>query len=192
MDIPHLLLAIFLGVSLAASTGLNTFLPLFLLSLAARFHLGGVALQGNFAWIASDPATIALGIATSIEVIGDKVPSVDHALDVFGTFVRPVFGAAAFAAALGGLDLTTAALIGLIVGAPLSLGVHSAKATTRVASSATTLGLGNPALSVVEDAASAGLSLTGIFAPLLVPLALGLSIWGLIATVKALRPRPRK
>ena len=82
---------------------------------------------------------------------------------------------------------TTAALLGMIVGGATTFGVHSAKAGTRVASSATTLGLANPVLSAAEDATAVGLSLTGIFIPVLVPFALiclGAIAWQLLRRVR--------
>ena len=185
----HWVLALFLGISLAASTGLNTFLPLALLSAAAKWHLGGVQLTGPFAWLGSDAALIALGIATVIEVIADKFPAVDHALDAFGTFVRPLVGSAAFAAALGHADPVTASILGLIVGGATTFGVHTAKSGTRVASSATTMGVANPLLSVAEDFTAAGLTLTGLFLPLLVPVAIALAVWGVVSLTKHLRKR---
>src|SRR4051794_40442153 len=87
--------SVLLGLGLAASSGLNTFLPLLLLAGAAHFgyfdaqHL----LNGNFAWVSGDTALITLAVATAIEIIGDKIPVVDHALDVIGTAVRPLVGA---------------------------------------------------------------------------------------------------
>lgn len=190
MDLWQWALAVFLGLSLAASTGLNTFLPLLCLSMAAKWHLGGIVLQGPFAWLGSDAALIALAIATVAEVIADKFPAVDHALDALGTLVRPIVGSAAFAAALGHADLPTAALLGMIVGGTTTFGVHAAKAGTRVASTTTTMGLANPALSAAEDATAVGLSLTGIFLPVLVPLALiclGAIAWQLLRRLPSKR-----
>ena len=184
MDATHWVLAIFLGVSLAASTGFNTFLPLALLSAAAKWHLAGVELTGPFAWLGSDAALIALGVATVIEVIADKIPAVDHALDTFGTFLRPLVGSAAFAAALGHADPVTASILGLIVGGATTFGVHTAKSGTRVLSTASTLGCANPLLSALEDFTAAGLTLTGLFLPLLVPFAIALLVWGVVALTK--------
>ena len=110
-----------------------------------------------------------------VEIVADKFPAVDHALDAFGTFIRPLVGSAAFAAALGHADPVTASILGLIVGGATTFGVHAAKSGTRVASSATTMGVANPVLSIAEDVAAAGMTLTGLFLPLrwfLSPLAL--------------------
>jgi hypothetical protein len=69
-------------------------------------------------------------------------------------------------------DPATAALMGVMFGAPLALGLHAAKAGTRGASTLTTAGMGNPVLSVAEDFAALLLGLVAFLAPLLIPVLL--------------------
>src|SRR4028119_865500 len=138
----HWISVILLGLGLAASSGLNTFLPVLRRGGAACFQLFNVQLNGSFAWLASDAALIALGIATLVEVIGDKIPIVDHGLDVFGTAARPIAGALAAASVFTHVDPATASLVGLIIGAPTAFSFHAAKAGTRGASSAAAVGAG--------------------------------------------------
>jgi len=161
------LFPIILGVSLGASTGLHTTLPLLLVSAAAHFGWGHFALRGDFAWVASDTALIVLLVAAILETIGDKFPAVDHALDVIGTFARPALATLAAAAVFGHGDKTTAAIVGLIVGAPAAFGVHAAKSGLRVGSSAMTFGCANPFISLIEDVISALLSILALFAPII-------------------------
>jgi hypothetical protein len=172
-------LPVLLGLGLSASTGLNTFLPLLLLGAAARFQVAGITLGDKFEWLTSDAALIALIAACVIELVADKIPAVDHLLDSAGTFVRPLAGALASASVLTGVDPVVAAVVGIIVGAPTSLGMHTLKAGTRIASSATTFGCANPLLSIVEDILSFSLSVVAIFAPIFVPIALALLVWAL-------------
>lgn len=166
--------AALLGLSLAASTGLNTFLPLTILALSAHFRVldANTILNGQFAWIASPAALAALGLATTVEIVGDKIPAVDHALDVFGTFARPAVGAFATASVFTHADPSMAALAGIALGAPVAFGFHAAKAGTRAASSATTMGLGNPILSTLEDCAAMAMTFIGLAFPWLVPVVL--------------------
>ena len=189
--------AALLGLSLAASTGLNTFLPLLMLAGAAHFKIldADAVLNGHFAWIASDGALAALGLATLVEVIGDKIPAVDHALDVFGTVARPVVGSFAAASVFTGADPAMAALAGLAIGAPTALSFHAAKAGTRAASSATTLGVGNPVLSVLEDIAAVVMTFVGLAFPWLAPLLLGLAffvMWRIYKRVRCQWPFKRR
>ena len=191
MPSPSLLIGLLLGIGLAASTGLNTFVPLLLLSAAARFHIAGIALGEKFEWLSSDLAIGVLIVASIVEIVADKIPAVDHFLDSVGTFVRPVAGAVAAASVLTDVDPAVAARRGIAVGAPASLGLHTLKAGTRLTSSAATLGCANPVLSLIEDVASLSLSLLSIFVPLAVPVALllgGLARWWVVRRVR--RPRP--
>ncbi|MFL6245010.1 MAG: DUF4126 domain-containing protein [Thermoanaerobaculia bacterium] len=189
MEPTAILLAVLLGLGLSASTGLNTFLPLLLLSAAARFHIAGIELGHRFDWLSSDVAIIVLIVASVVEVIADKVPAVDHFLDSVGTFVRPLAATVATASVLTGahVDPTVAAIVGLMIGAPTSLGFHTLKAGTRIASSAATLGCANPVLSLIEDVISVTLSLLAIFIPLAVPVAIALMVWLLWLVAKRLR-----
>jgi hypothetical protein len=176
-----------LGLGLAVSAGLKTFVPLLVMGVAARLHLFGLELSGPFTWLQSTAALVALGIATLAELTADKIPFVDHVLSLAGTFVRPAAGALAAAAAFSHLDPAMAAVAGLIVGAPAALATHSVQATTRAASTATTAGLANPILSVIEDAAAFGGAILSIAIPILVPLALliaGVLAWKFLQRVR--------
>lgn len=191
MEPTAIVLAALLGLGLSASTGLNTFLPLLLLSAAARFNIAGIELGQRFDWLSSDVAIIVLIVASIVEIIADKVPAVDHFLDSIGTFIRPLAATVATASVLTGADVnpTVAAVVGLMIGAPTSLGFHTLKAGTRVASSAATMGCANPVLSLIEDVISVTLSLLAIFIPLAVPLALALMVWLLWLVAKRIRRR---
>jgi hypothetical protein len=194
MEIPPLLLALLLGLGLAASCGLNTFLPLLMLSGAAHFHLLGFDpghLNPAFQWLSSSTAFLALAAATAVEIAGDKVPLVDHLLDAFGMIARPLAGALATAATLN-TDPTVAEMLGVILGGPTAFGFHGMKAGTRAISSATTLGLVNPILSLIEDLLSAIVSLISLTVPLLVPVALigvGGLMWRVFRSVRRKRDR---
>ena len=180
-----------LGLGLASATGLRTFLPLLMLALAARFELFGVTLNEHMAWVGSTPAIAALGIAAVAEFAGDKVPVMDHALHAMGAFVRPVAAALAAASVFAGLDPTTAAIAGIIVGAPTALAFNAAQGGARVASTATTGGLGNPVLSLIEDVLSIFTVLLAFIAPVLVPILLVVLMIVLFRLARRMRDRIR-
>lgn len=186
-------LPVLLGLGLAAASGLKTFLPLLMLALAARFEWFGVSLNEKVGWLDSTGALVGLGVATVAEFVADKVPLVDHALSVIGTVARPAAGALAAYAVLGKADPALAAIAALIVGAPTALAFHAAQSGTRVASTATTAGLANPAVSLAEDALAFGTVLTAFLAPLLIPLVLAallFVVWKLVRAVKGVRRAP--
>jgi hypothetical protein len=173
MDPLQVALAIAGGVSIAAACGLRAFLPLLALSLAGRFGL--VHLNPHAAVISSDTAIVMLAIATVLEMAADKIPVLDHALDVLGTFVRPAAAALAGWAAFGALHPALSLIVAIVLGTG-ALGVHLLKAKTRLGSTALTLGHANPLLSVGEDVVSAGLAALAILAPLAALLVLVLAI----------------
>ncbi|MET4613866.1 hypothetical protein ABIC28_004878 [Rhodococcus sp. PvR044] len=171
------LLPALLGLGLAAATGLRTFLPLLMLSAAAHFELFGISLGESFAWVGSTGALVALAAATAAELLADLIPLVDNALGMFGTISRPIAAAIAAGAVFTDLDPSTAVIAGIIVGAPTALAFSAAQTGTRAVSTATTGGLANPALSVIEDGVSFGMVLVAFLLPLLIPLVLGLMLW---------------
>ena len=191
-DILGWLPAVLLGLGLAASSGLRAFLPLLMLAIAAHWKVLPVPLSPSFEWLGSPLALAALSVATVVEFAGDKIPLIDHGLDAAGTFIRPLAGTLAAAAVLQTRDPTTATLLGLVIGAPIAFGVHGAKAGTRGVSSATTLGVANPVVSVFEDITAFLVSLLALLAPLLVPLmliCLGVVGWKAVKLAKTIKAR---
>ena len=166
-----------LGLGLASATGLRTFLPLLMLAVAAKFDLFGVRLIDQMDWLVSWPAIAALATATVAEFAGDKIPAVDHALNAVGYVTRPVAGAVAAGSVFWAVDPTAAAVAGIIVGAPAALAFNAAQTGARVGSTATTGGLGNPVVSLIEDVLAALAVIVAFLAPVVVPvLLIGLAI----------------
>ena len=161
-----------LGLGLASATGLRTFLPLLMLALAARFEMFGVRLIDQMDWLVSWPAIAALGVATTAEFLGDKVPAIDHGLNAIGYVTRPVAGAVAAGSVFWAVDPAMAAVAGLIVGAPAALAFNAAQTGVRVGSTATTAGLGNPVVSLMEDVLAFFTVIVAFLAPIVIPLVL--------------------
>jgi hypothetical protein len=187
--VPALVASVLLGLGLAASCGLRAFLPLLMMGLAARFHLGGVTLNEHLAWVSSTPSLIALGCAAAAELAADKVPFVDHALHLIGTVTHPAAAAFAAAAAFQHADPTTMAIAGLILGVPTALAVHTAQAETRLASTATTAGLANPFISAIEDVITFGTAAAALLAPVIIPMVLLILVLALWAVFRARSPK---
>jgi hypothetical protein len=137
------------GVAVAACCGLRAFLPLFVLGLAGR--AGVIELKGGVEWLTGDAALVALAVATVLEVMADKIPVVDHALDSVATVLRPAAAVLAAFAVLPAWPAPWAQLAAVALGG-VALGVHGLKASVRLGSTATTGGLGNSLLSLLDDA----------------------------------------
>jgi len=164
-----------LGIALAACAGLRAWLPLLLASLLAR--AGWLDLGPSFQFLASNRALLLFAVASLIEIVGDKVPAVDHALDAIGTPLRPAAGALLAASVMGHVsDPLTALALGTAVGAPAALVPHAAKTVLRAASTTFTGGLANPILSLIEDGASFVLFVLAVLVPLVVVSLLALAV----------------
>ena len=155
-----------LGIGLAACAGLRAWLPLLLLGSLARW--GVVDLSPSFEFVASTRALILFGVATVVEIAGDKIPAVDHTLDALSTVLRPAAGSLLAASVLWQVsDPLTAMALGIAVGAPSALVPHAAKSTLRVVSTSFTGGLANPVLSLLEDALALVLFVLTVVVPVL-------------------------
>lgn len=180
-----LLQSIALGIALAACAGLRAWLPMFAVGLSVRF--GVLPLGDSFRFLGSNTALAVFLIATVIELIADKIPVVDHALDALSTFLKPVAGIVLAASVLWTVDDPIVALaLGVMVGAPASLVPHTAKATMRGVLSPLTGGLAAPVLSILEDVIAFGLVALAILAPFVV--AAGFILFALV-TGRFLRRR---
>lgn len=168
--------ALCLGIGLAAATGLRAFLPLLLVACFSRFQLFGVDFGQGFDWLESDIALIALLVAVVAELVMDKVPALDSAADVAMTAVRPALAAVLVMASFSGADPALAPLLAMIA-APVALLGHGAKAIARPFVTVSTGGAGNPVVSFLEDGWALVLTGLALLMPLLIPLALVLSIF---------------
>jgi hypothetical protein len=158
--------AIALAIGLAACAGLRAWLPLLLTGGLVR--AGMIEVGDSFSFIATNRALILFGVASAIEIVADKVPALDHALDAIGTVLRPVAAAVLAASVFGAFtDPLAAVALGVAVGAPTALVPHAGKSVLRAASSAFTAGLANPVISVLEDLIALALFVLAVLVPLL-------------------------
>ena len=164
------------GLVLAAVAGLRAFLPLAVLGLAAR--LGWIELGPSFSWLSSTPALLTFWCACAAELLGDKVPVIDHALDAAGTVLRPIAGALALAAVTTRPGPLWTTVLAIVVGGGAAGLVHLGKAHARLGSSLLSFGLANPLLSFGEDVLSFGLATLAILVPVLALIVLVLLVVG--------------
>lgn len=165
MEYAHLALQVILGICLSACAGLRAFLPLLIIGILQR--MGYLQVGQTFGWIGSNPALIVFGTATLVEIIGDKIPVLDHTLDSIGTFVKPIAGTILFSTVILKMDPILAVVLGIIAGGSISELVHLKKATVRGGSTALTAGVANPFLSIFEDLGAFIGTAISIIAPIL-------------------------
>lgn len=174
------------GIAIAAACGLRAFLPLLALSLGVRFEF--VRVDHAAEWIASTPVLVTLVWATVLEIAADKIPAVDHMLDLVATGLRPAAAGLAAWCTFEGLHPAMGIAAALVLGGG-AMGLHVAKAKVRLGSSMLTLGGANPVLSLVEDAISAGLSALALLAPIAAVVAALMVVWVLRRVFRAPRWR---
>lgn len=189
-----------IGSSLAASAGLNAWMPLFLLGLADRF-LPAVALPAGWSWISSDIALWILGILLVLEIIADKIPALDSINDVVQSVLRPAAGGIVFGA---GSSSQTVAVddpvsffsentwVPIVTGIVIALIVHVVKASARVAANTVTGGVAAPVLSTAEDGASFLLAALAIIIPVLAGVLLLALIIAVVLAFRRRRQRKRE
>ena len=124
------------------------------------------------------------------DFVGDKVPGVDHVLHIVGTVVHPVAGALLFVGQTG-VDTGIPAAVAAILGAATAETLHGGRAALRPASTTTTAGLGNPVLSLGEDAASLVLTIVAFALPL-VALLIVLALLAAVITAARRLSRSRR
>jgi hypothetical protein len=154
----EIVIALFMGATLAACSGFRAFLPLLVFGLSKKLGLissmavlSHFGLDSSFAWVSSDPAILCFAVATLLEILSDKIPAVDHALDTLLLVVRPAAGALSMLAVLPGQQHMVAYVAAVLVGAGLAVPGQALKAGVRVVASSMTLGALNPVISLLED-----------------------------------------
>lgn len=153
------------GLGLAAPSGLNAYLPLLILALADRFS-DDVTLDRPYDFLSSTWGIVVILALLTVEVVVDKVPGFDHANDLVQSAVRPAAGAISMMAVTHDQSSLNP-VIAMIIGLGLAGSVHAGKALSRPVITVSTGGLGNPVISVVEDAVAVVTAVVAIVFPIL-------------------------
>ncbi len=152
--------------TLTTAIGLRPFLTLALASLA--MHLGYLHPAPAFAYLGTAGTTWLLAGLAAVEFAGDKVPLVDHALQAAHFAIKPVAAAILTGSVLPPAQPGEAAAAtygAMALGALNALGIHTGITTARGASTALTLGIANPFLSLLEDVLALGGGVLAILWP---------------------------
>ncbi len=181
------IISIFLGIGLAASVGFRVFLPLFALSLASYFNVWD--LNESWEWAGSLAAVIALGVATIIEIFAYFIPWVDNLLDSFAVPLAAIAGTAVMVSTVANLDPVVTWALAIIAGGGTATAIKGAGATSRLTSTVTTGGLGNPIVSTVETGTAAVVTVASIFAPVLAIILVIIILFIIFSIYRKLRPK---
>ena len=179
----EVIVALCLGVALSAACGFRVFMPALAMSLAANY--GDFTLSPGLAWIGTDPAMIAFGVATIVEVLAYYIPVVDNLLDMIEIPTAIAVGTVLTAANLGDIDPVLQWSLAAIAGGGTAGIIESATSVTRLASTGMTGGIGNIVLATIEALSAAVLSILALTLPLLAAgLVVGLLVFAIAKLMK--------
>lgn len=163
------------GLGLAASAGFRIFVPLLLVSVAG--HFGVLPLGENWGWLSSVTAMVVLSAATLLETLAYFIPWFDNLLDTVAVPTASLAGVLVMASTMVELDPIWRWALAIIAGGGTAGLIGAATAGTRLASTATTGGLANPIVALLETVTSAVLSVLSVFLwPLAALLLIGVGV----------------
>jgi hypothetical protein len=179
MDAFHL---IFQGLGLSSAAGFNAYLPMLAVGLLAKYtkfiHLGP-----SFDLLTNPIVLLVLAILALADLIGDKIPAVDHFLHTVGLVVHPIIGAILAVSTTQGSHVNP--ILMAVCGLIMAGGIHGIRTVVRPATNAATMGTSAPLVSMAEDAASVTLTALAIWFPIIALFFVGLFVWGLIHLVRS-------
>lgn len=172
----EILLSILMGISLSAASGFRIFVPFLFISIASLS--GNLTLADSFSWIGTVPALITFSIATIIEITGYYIPWVDNVLDTIASPAAVIAGIILAASVITGMSPLLKWSLAIIAGGGVAGTIQVLTGVTRITSTSTTGGLGNPVLSSFELGGSAALAAASIFVPVIAGIiVLALLVW---------------
>jgi hypothetical protein len=151
------------GLGLSAASGFRAFLPMLVMSLAARG--GHLTLASGMEWVASDAALMILATATVAEVLAYYVPWLDNLLDTLATPAAVVAGTLVTASVITDLGPLLRWALAIILGGGTAGVIQGSTVALRAASSAMTGGLGNPVLATGELFGAVTVSVLALLVP---------------------------
>lgn len=179
---------VLLAGCMSACCGLRGFMPLLLISAAARYGHIEVNLINKDLFpylVKNDMVFNILVLLAIIEVVGDKLPSFTTFLDAFHLILRPISGALGALSFLNFPDPVLNYTLALGLGAAIALPIQSYRASCRIMSDLGYQTNYNLYLSLTEDVLSLGGAILAlIIPPLAFPLILLLIFFALGAFKK--------
>lgn len=163
------LLNLYAVFGVAASTGLNSTLPLLLIGLLHSFGL--LQLSAPYDVLAHPLVMVVLGILVLAELVGDRIPGLDHIIhgpQAIFTLLAGAIIAGTQSQAISSVNPELLAVIGLVTAGA----THLARASLRPIVNIATFGQGGKIVSTIEDVSSVALVGSSLVAPWLVPVML--------------------
>ena len=186
MDI---LFQVIIGVGRAAACGFRAFVPLFAMSLAG---IGGLMeFSSGFEWIGTYPALIVFGIATIVEIVAYFVPYVDNALNAISLPFSIVAGVIIVASVITDVEPVLRWSLALIAGGGVATGTGLISNAIHIASTLSTGGAANPAVSTVETGATGIMAALSIILPVVSLVVIVLIIFFIVRYLRRKKVKPQ-
>lgn len=186
------MLELITGTVLAASAGLNAYIPLLGLGLMARFT-SFIELPDGWSWLANEWSLGIVAVLLIVEIVVDKVPALDTVNDVLQTVIRPASGGLAFSAGSASETVavtdpaafvTSAQIWPFVLGVLVALVPHLLKAIARPALNLVTAGAGAAVASTLEDIGAVVLTVLAVIVPVLALVALVVALVWLVRRLR--------
>lgn len=158
------ILAIAIGIGLAAACGFRVFVPMLVVGVTSRADL--LSLSDGFQWIESNAAIGAFAVAAILEVGAYYLPWLDNFLDSAATPASVIAGVIVSAAFIQDVHPLLKWSTAIIAGGGAAGTIKSGLVGLRLGSTATTAGVANPVIATVEWISALALSVLAIFLPL--------------------------
>lgn len=185
----EIVLSILIGVGLAAACGFRVFVPFLVASIAAAS--GHLEFATGFEWLGSNYALVAFAAATLLEIAAYYIPWLDNLLDTIATPAAVVAGVLISASVFGDMSPFLRWTLAVVAGGGTAAAIQAATVTVRGASSVTTGGLANPAVSTGELGGSAVVATLAVVLPI-VAIALVIIISAFLVRLRKWSGRTRR
>lgn len=167
MDTLNALLALVVGLGLAATCGLRVFVPVLCLSFAAR--MGWVGVPSSLGFLATDVAFAALLVATALEVLATSVPALANVLDAVAAPAAMAAGTLVAGSQFTGIvpnDPLLGWAASLVAGGGAAGLVHGLSALGRTGATISSGGILTPVYGLAESSLAVIASVAAIVVPI--------------------------
>lgn len=185
----EIMLAVLIGIGLAASAGFRVFTPMLVTSIFSK--VGWVSLASSFDWVGSNPALIAFAVATVVEVGSYYIPVIDNVMKTIATPVAAIAGIILTASFVGDMDPLFSWSVAIIGGGGVATVSQLTTLAVRGVSTVTTAGVGNIFVSIAEGFTAVVMSILSIVLPIIVVFFVGILLIVFITVIRKVRARKK-
>lgn len=185
----EIMLAVLIGIGLAASAGFRVFTPMLVTSIFSK--VGWVSLASSFDWVGSTPALIAFTVATVVEVGSYYIPVIDNVMKTIATPVAAIAGIILTASFVGDMDPLFSWSVAIIGGGGVATVSQLTTLAVRGVSTVTTAGVGNIFVSIAEGFTAVVMSILSIVLPIIVVFFVGILLIVFITVIRKVRARKK-